>query len=551
MAGRAKSAAHNSTQRGSRDVLARVRKAWGESPFYQAQLKGPAPDRLLFQPVDPYAPDKTIAQSLARGRIALGDENIDCEGELEKLWDLAAPEGALFSYLQEFSWLRHLSALGDDGKKPARILMAAWLDRYERWSSETWEPYYVSERLVQLCAHSPLVLAGTDALWRSRVLACMARQTRHLARTTHRAASGFDRLMTALGLAVAGYSLPGCEGPAERGLEMARRELRIQLRPDGGHVSRNPSRQLKLALRLQSLTKAIEARGYQAPGFLRHLVQRTSAMAIFFRCADGGLAVFNGGYEDDNKAVVQVQAGAGQDLGLPDFARHSGYHKLTAARALLIADTANDAAGASGFKSGGSIHFSSGRNRIIVNCGNGSHRGGGWRKALEQRSAHSTLSFENGDAGLSFGEIVHRRAEETAGQLLEIEREIFSARGQNGVYLRRLYLSAGGADLRVEEFLTGLAEEELEPAVWRFHLHPGVKASLARDRKSVILLLPSKEGWRFKCNCPELALEKSVYCGALGAPAASEQIVIYGRNYARREETALKVKWALKRLDAV
>ena len=92
----------------SRDVIARMRRAWGESPFYQAQLKGPAPDRLLFQPEDPYAPDKTIALALSRGRIAVGDESVDCEGELEKLWDLAEPDGALFAWLQEFSWLRHL-----------------------------------------------------------------------------------------------------------------------------------------------------------------------------------------------------------------------------------------------------------------------------------------------------------------------------------------------------------------------------------------------------------------------------------------------------------
>ncbi len=550
MAGRAKSPVDKTSRKQSRDVLARVRKAWGESPFYQAQLKGPAPDRLLYQPVDPYTPDKSLAESLVRGKLALGDEVIDCEGDLARLWDLPRSNGALFSYLHEFTWLRHLSALGEEGKQSARILMAAWLDRNERWSSETWEPYYVSERLVQLCAHHPLILAGTDALWRSRVLACMARQTRHLARTTHRAESGFDRLMTALGLGVAGYSLPGCEGPAERGLEMARRELRIQLRPDGGHVSRNPSRQLKLALRLQSLAKAIEARGYQAPGFLRHLVQRSSAMAAFFRCADGGFAVFNGGYEDDNKAIVQVQTGAGADFEPANFVRHSGYHKLTAGRSVLIADTANDATGGSSFQSGGSMHFSSGRSRVIVNCGNGAHRGASWRKALERRSAHSALSFEDG-ATLSFGEVTHRRAEEATGQLLEFERRIRSPRSEDGVYTRRFFISAGGADLRGEEMLRNLADEEFEKAVWRFHLHSGVKASLARDKKSAILLLPNKEGWRFKSNSPELALEKSIYCGALGAPASSEQIVIYADRFERREPSVFNMKWALKRLDAV
>ncbi len=532
---------------GSRDVFARMRKVWGESPFYQAQLKGPAPDRLLFQPDDPYAPDKALAMALARGRIAIGDGLTDCEGDLAKLWDMAAPGSALFAYMQEFSWLRHLAALGDDGKAPARALMRAWLDRYERWSSESWEPYFVSERLVQLCTHHPLLLSGADAMWRSRMLACMARQTHHLAHAAPRAATGFDRLMTALGLGVAGYSLPGCEGPAERGLEMARRELRLQLRPDGGHVSRNPSRQLKLALRLQTLLKAIEARGFQPPGFLRHQVQRASAMAAFFRTPDGKLAVFNGGFEDDPKALLAVQNGSGADIAPSDFARHSGYHKLTAARALLIVDTADD--NASAYKSAGSIHFSSGRSRIFVNCGSGVHRGGEWRRALEQRSAHCGLSFLDGGPQPSFGEVTHRRGEETTGQLLEFERQIITANPEGASYLRRLFLSPGGADLRGEELLAGCAPSELDRAVWRFHLHPGVRASLARDKRSVILLLPYKEGWRFKSFCPELALEKSVYCGGGGAPASSEQIVILAGAYSRRDSAAINVKWALARLD--
>lgn len=536
-----------SSKKNSRDMFSRVRKAWGESPFYQAQLKGPAPDRLLFQPEDPYTPDKVVALALTRGRIAVGDEHIDSEGDLEKLWDLPSPEGALFAWLQEFSWLRQMSALGDDGKAPARVLMRSWLDRYERWSSESWEPYFVSERLVQLCAHHPLLLADTDALWRSRVLACMARQTRHLARAAPRAATGFDRLMTALGLGVAGYSLPGCEGPAERGLEMARRELRLQLRPDGGHVSRNPSRQLKLALRLQALLKAIEARGFQPPGFLRHHVQRASAMAAFFRCPDGRLAVFNGGYEDDSKAIISVQTNAGSDFTPAEFARHSGYHKLTAARSLLIADAATDNRG--GFKSAGSFQFSSGRSRIFVNCGSGGNRSADWRKALSQRSAHTALSFL--DSAPEFDAITHRRGEETAGRLLEIERQIVTTQPEGASYLRRLFLSASGADLRGEEMLAGCAVEEIDGAVWRFHLHPGVRASLARDKKSVLLLLSNKEGWRFKSNCPELALEKSVYCGAGGAPAASEQIVISAGAYDRRDERAINVKWALQRQDAV
>ncbi|WP_411820931.1 heparinase II/III family protein [Hyphococcus formosus] len=549
MAEHPKKAQRANARKGSRDMLSRVRKAWGESPFYQAQLKGPAPDRLLFQPDDPYTPDKAVALSLAKGRLAIGDEAIDCEGELDKIWDLPSVGGPLNAYLHEFSWLRHLSALGEDGKEPARVLMTSWLDRYERWSSESWEPFFVSERLIQLCAHHPLLLSGRDALWRSRVLACMARQTRHLARTAHRSMNGFDRLMTALGLGIAGYSLPGCEGPAERGLAMARRELRIQLRPDGGHVSRNPSRQLKLALRLQALLKAIEARGFQPPGFLRHMVQRASAMATFFRCPDGRLAVFNGGYEDDSRALISVQTNAETDLGPVDFARHSGYHKLSSARGLLIVDTADD--GNLGHKSAGSMHFSSGRARIITNCGNGTHRGAVWRRALEQRDAHSALAFTEDFPAFQFKEISHRRGEDVAGQLLEFERKLQSQQGTEAVYLRRLFLSANGANLRGEDVIDGLSADEYQGVLWRFHLHPEVRASLARDKKSVILLLPTKEGWRFKSNCPDLLLDKSVYCGCGGAPTASEQIVIRASAYPKPDTTVFRAKWALQRLDTM
>lgn len=536
---------------GPRDVFARVQKAWGESPFYQARLKGPAPDRLLFQPADPFTPDKDFANSFARGRLAIGDESVDCEGELDRIWDLVESDGALNAFLQEFSWLRHLDALGDDGRDLARVLAKAWLDRFEKWSLDAWNPYFVSERLVQLCAHAPLLLARTDALWRSRVLTSMARQTRHLAHTAHRADTGFDRLMTALGLCVAGYCLPGCEGPAERGLEMARRELRLQLRADGGHVSRNPSRQLKLTVRLLTVLKGIEARGFQAPGFLRHIVMRAAAMATFFRCADGKLAVFNGGYEDDGRAVLAIQNAVDPEIAPTGFARHSGYHKLTAGRALVIADTGDDA-GPRGFRSAGSIHFSSGRSRIIVNCGSGGHRAPGWRKALEQRAAHSALSFDSAPGGEpSFSAVSHRRAEDAKGQLLEFERQLMSAQGFDGAYVRRLYLAAGGADLRGQESLVGLAPETLAAAVWRFHLHPGVRASLARDRRSVILLLPNKEGWRFKANAAALSLEKSVYCGDGGAPVATEQIVLRAAEVADGEGDAVAAKWALRRLDAV
>ncbi len=534
-----------------RQVVSRVQKAWGESPFYQSRLKGPAPDRLCFEPPDPYAPDKAFAQSFAKGSMTLGDETIDCEGELATLWDRVETGGPLYRFLHEFSWMRHLNALGEAGIAPARVILGEWLARYEKWAPDVWEPSITSQRLLFLSSYAPLVLTNTDALWRSRVLSSMARQTRHLARSAHRATTGFDRLAAASSLAVVGYCLPGCENAGERGLELVRRETRLQLLPDGGHVSRNPSRQLVVALGLQTILKTLAARKIAAPGYLRHVAGRASAIAQFFRCGDGQLAVFNGGQEDDGRAVLAARSFLDEDAIPAGFARHAGYQRLGCGRSLVIVDvSAKTKSSGNKFESAGSFHFSSGRNRIVGNCGNGGHLGADWRSAMTRNAAHSTLSFEGGGYRLILGETSHARAEDIRGQLVEFECDIVSVDQENARYVRRLYLAAGGGDLRGEEQLRGADPAVLQHARWRFHLHPSVRASLARDRKSVLLALPGREGWRFRANSARLALKKSVYCGGGAAPQTTEQIVLSADDHAPAAPV-FRLKWAFKRLAGV
>ncbi len=546
-------------------VIDRVSRAWGESPFYQAQIDGPAPDRLGHQPIDPYEPDAELGDAILRGRLSIGAQTIDCFGELERLWDLAGREGPLHDFMHEFLWLRHLARFGVRAKEPAKRLARAWFEAHERWSPDGWAPHTTGERLIHLCCHGQLVLAAGDAMWRSRVLSSMARQTRHLARCGHRAGSAYDRLMTATALTIAALSLPGCEAASEKGLELLRRELRLQIRPDGGHVSRNPSRQLALVVRLQMVVKALEAQRLTPPGFLKHIVGRAAAHAQLFRAGDGKLAVFNGGFEDDGGALAAALSAVEQDVEPAGFARHSGFQRLEAARSVLIADVGAARGGAvasNAYQSGASFHFSSGRSRIVVNCGSGDRMPGEWPGALRLAAAHSTLSVDPPSiAGNLFrgAVITHRRAEEQRGHLLEIERSFAgdgaSAESPGGLmHLRRFYLAARGDDLRGEDRLSRSA-----PAIggaWklRFHLHPGVKASLARDRRSVILSLPNKEGWKFRANIEALSLEKSIYCGAGGSPQATEQIVIsppFAGALEGRAGVDIVIKWSFRRMDGV
>ncbi|MEL7486959.1 MAG: hypothetical protein AAGJ87_07075, partial [Pseudomonadota bacterium] len=109
-----------------RTVVTRLKKAWGESPFYQLQLRGPAPDRFYLSPKDPRAPSADIGEMLLRGRLTVGAHSLDGEGDLASLWDIAIEAPAANAYLQEHAWLRHLTALGDEGCAAAKSIVAAW-----------------------------------------------------------------------------------------------------------------------------------------------------------------------------------------------------------------------------------------------------------------------------------------------------------------------------------------------------------------------------------------------------------------------------------------
>ncbi len=538
-----------------------IQRAWGESPFYQSQLNGPTPDRFLMALKNPYGTAHRNGADLMAGKLSVYGQSLDCEGEIDRAFDLVAPVDPLFRYLHAFDFMQALSEMGEDGRRQSALMVKTWLNRFERWDPVMWEPGLTGARLMSLLFYGPDLLVDADVTWRSRFLSSMARQTRHLALSGHKASGAYNRLSSLFALCLSAAALPRLDDALERGLEMLRRELRVQLRPDGGHVSRNPSRQLALVNQMQLLLGALQKRGLEAPGFLRHLTTRAASYLSLFRVSDGKLATFNGGYEDDPAAIINALRDLDEtERSAPvNFARHSGFQRLEGGRSSVIADVgAAPQAGSAPrvttrHDGGGAFQFSAGRQRIIVNCGAGEHLSRDWRLALRQAAAHSTLARDASDAARRpvVFQTTHRRAEDNRGQLLEIERQTANSAIR---HLRRLFLTSGGDEVRGEDVVA--FADPTEAAAWRlrFHLHPSVRVSLARDGRSAVLAPPGNDGWRFRSSAPRLAVEKSVYCGAIEAPRGGTQLVISLADVAQadlepRESGDIIVKWALKVID--
>jgi uncharacterized heparinase superfamily protein len=187
------------------------------------------------------------------------------------------------------------------------------------------------------------------------------------------------------------------------------------------------------------------------------------------------------------------------------------------------------------------IEFSDGPHRIFNNCGMPGAATEDWRRAAADIAAHNTVeiaSFENGVKNCPAAEVISS----PQGSLINGSNEV-SGRSGKVSHQRSVFLSQTGNDLRGEDRISSPSSGPLDYTI-RFHLHPGVKATLTRKETRIVIMLPNKTAWQFNARGGTMSLEDSVFLGDALGPRKTQQIVIRGST-----ETAGPVNWALRRVE--
>ncbi len=526
--------------------------------IYAWMLSGKPIDALRGVSNDPWTGDPDIGMMLLANRFAFRDLVVQGNGGAP--WTADMPAGWL-AELHQFGWLRHLRALngvngGSDARRKTRQLVLDWIDTYSTWSDFAWSPEIAGPRIANWLGAHDFFLASAEHEVRLLVLDSIARQARHLARTLPGALTGAALAGAVKGLVIAGACLPDGDKLLATGIKLLDALLPRQVLPDGGHVQRNPAVHLAVLRDLIDMRAALRAARLSVPESLQMALDRMAPALRYFMHGDGRLALFNGGHEASGEDIA-LALQAADVRGRPvRSAVHSGFQRVLAGRTVVIMDVGGPPAGPQGHDAHAgpfAFEMSVGRHRLIVNCG--AHVGEGetaraWRFALRGTAAHSTLSVAGADAApvLETGGFAGRidtvrckRSEHDHDVLLEGHHDGYASRF--GVtHWRRLYVAAGGEDVRGEDLLFG---REGVPLAIRFHLHPAVEASHDDEPNSLLLRLPNSQLWRLRASQPVM-LEDSVYFadGLTRTPCA--QAVIVGTT--QPKETI--VKWTLSRLDA-
>jgi uncharacterized heparinase superfamily protein len=516
------------------------------NPFSNIQMPQKIPDGLLVVPPDPWAGDAIRGRDMIAGVFHFVGQTIEKE-QISWFPDTAKPEW--ISVLHGFEWLRDLRSVGGDrARKMAREMVTNWIDRYQKPCDRAWAPDVTGVRVSAWISFHDFFVASADDEFRKHYFISLVRQARHLSRALPGTLSGIPLMRALKGLAYTGLALEDGEERLEQAFDLILRQIREQVLPDGGHVSRSPQAAFEFLQVLVDLRSALNAARLEMPEELQHAIDRIAPAVKFFRHGCGAFAQFNGSQEGNSNicdATLMHSGARGKAMkSLP----HTGYEKICQGRAAVIMDTGV----AHGTKYSDRAHagllsfeYSFGKDRVIVNCGTSGVRGK-WRDMLRSTAAHSTLVVDNRNACQFDEQGVISSQPEIRAKRME-DQDIALIEGSHTGYVPRFGLTHRrcvrlmecGEVLAGEDQLTG--KSGVHYAV-RFHLHPSIQATVVGNE--VMLRSRSGMGWKFRAEgAVDIALEDSVYAGEGEAPRKSLQIVLNGISTGG----ATNVAWTVKR----
>jgi uncharacterized heparinase superfamily protein len=513
--------------------------------FLSRLTRSRQPLKLVAVPRDHVHGDRAVGDALLAGRFTVGSETLSL-----KNLDFAAVGvgGALAEHLQGFSWLRDLAAAAsrEKGARLAEAVVGRWLLAHGTKVDEAWAPRLWGERILFWTAYAPYILSSGDSGYRSALLNTLARGARHLDASADKAGAGLDRVTAWCGVVAAGLLVQGGVPRIARGEAGLVRALASAQFDDGGLISRSPVEQQLLVDRFGLLRACYQAAKQTMPEAVEAAAQASLAALHGIMMGDGALSSWQGCGPGEAGRLAALIDGCGLRARPLRQARGWGYQRMSALGTISVLDAAPpppQKMAEQGSASTLAFELSDGTQRLVVNCG-----GPGLLptdlpeelvEGLRTTAAHSTLVLADtnstnimtdGALGKGVEDVTIERSEDNDASRLEASHDGY-VRAFGMIHKRSLMLGNDGKELRGADQLIAKGRKKIResaPYAVRFHLAPGVEATITADGMGAILRSKGAPPWNFRCRGGNLAAEESLWIDGRGKPQRTSQLVIVG-----------------------
>jgi uncharacterized heparinase superfamily protein len=524
----------------------------------------PRVDQLLIVPQSLRSPDPSFWVEVSQGQFGLAGSLASLNGLSP--FEIPPPSRNWSNALNGFAWLRHLSAAEEEeAAEAARKLAVEWSIRNGKGTGDAWRPEVLARRVISWLSHANLLLEGADERTYHIISSSLGGQLVRLSSAWREALTGYPRLLAPMALVYADLCVAGRDRRLDIDLPLLVEEIRRQVLPDGGHISRNPNALVEILLDLLPLRQCFRARSRNQPAEINEAISAMLAMLRFLRLGDGMLARFNGVSIAMPARLATVMAYADVMAPLSTHAKRSGYERLEQEETVLIADCGSpppvvmsNAAHAGCL----SFELSSGTQVLMSNAGAPGSAHADWTSAARATANHNTLVLSETSSSRLIGT---RRIEDLLGGLPIRGPKVINVdaigphEGRLGfqashdgyldryglLHHRRIVMENYGRRIVGTDQLKpprGVLRLKRDlPFAIHFHLHPRVNCRRG-DKVGTAFIEVGEQRWRMAAEGARLVIEESMYFADATGPVRRLQIVLRGATFGETE-----VRWALSR----
>ena len=535
------------------------------------RLSSTIPDAWSVAPHDLRPVDSSLADDFYAGRYWFN--NLGKETGGESPFAITPPSANWQRELHGFRWLRHLAAADTElARAHGAALLQDWIALCgSPTKSSVWHPETLSMRLIAWSAHAPILLRRADRETSRAVRKSLGRQSRYLQNELSTLPANEVRLHASIALVHSCICLTRNLKVIRQAVRDLDKEISRQILTDGGHISRNPSVLVDLLVDLIPLQSAFSAIGVNLSSASLGAIDRMSAALRFFRHSNGELATFNGTGETSiellNTVLARSEFSDGYENKIQQSAPLTGYERMAAENTVVLMDTGTPTSRPASTRAlAGSLSFelSSGKNIFIMNCGMPGMGFESYIPFARSTAAHSTAVVA--DTSSSRYALDSGMRDFLPSALLSAPQTVTSQRREEGefcevnashdgyaeqfrlVHRRVLQLSKDGKTLNGADRFEAVGKPQNsnpeQPVALRFHMPPGISASLLSSGHSILLAASDREAWTFTCVDAPISLEESIRFSGFEGPRKSEQIVVTA-DTARNPE----IRWVLNRRE--
>lgn len=527
-------------------IWSRVTKRLQTGPLWRLRFIGGVPDRILLSPSCIWPSDPLVARDIYQGRYSFAGHTVDAGRQ--SVFSIDAPSIAWEIELHSFGWLRHLQQAGSElAAENGRALVDDWISQCgRRIGGPAWEARACAGRVIAWIQHARFILQNSEHGFYRRFMASLARQIRYLRSIAPGLSDNIDLLHVRIALALSAISLPTSSVVQRRSAANLEDQLRRQILPDGGHISRRPDLLPEILADLLPLAQVYVAASKPVPGELVRAIDRMFPMLRFFRHAGGSIAQFHGsgvGREDLAAAVLRHDNTNGQ---FTEQANNSLFRRLSCRDTVIIADIGSPLSGSLGEKNNAStlaFEFSSGRSPIVVNAGIDRLHREIYEDAARATAAHSTLCLDDRSSAriepFTVGGKTYHRVIAAPSNVQTQPWDVdgghgFSARHDGFVrtagiwHERGIVLFDDGGRIDGYDRLTpdSTIHDSQHRADVRFHLHPRVSVEPLDASEALKITNEAGQEWRFSAVGTAPVIEDSIFLSGVIGPVYNKQIVL-------------------------